>query len=97
MTDTDYEARVNKLLSAAVHGLDPADIAERIAYCRANNTHGVRMHTNADDDLIEFRWGGRRLVLVAAAALASDEPLAAGFVPEEIPDTVPSDWSADGR
>lgn len=91
MTD-QFNARVSTLLTAAVGGLDPADVAERLAHCQATGEHGIRMHPSADDDVVEFRWGGRRLALVAAAALASGEPLAAGFVAEDTPDTVPEEW-----
>lgn len=83
--------RVRTLIAAAVAGLDPADRAERIAQCRARDEHGVRM-IPGDDGVIELRWGGRRLALVAAADLFSDEPLAAEFT-TDAPDTVPEGWT----
>jgi hypothetical protein len=58
-TPDPLPARVRALLTDAVARLDPADRAERIAYCQAHDEHGTRMHLTDDDNLIEFRWGGR--------------------------------------
>lgn len=91
-TTDPFGARVAALLQAAVAGLDPADTAERMAWCRAHNAHGVRMHRDESDDVLEFRWGGRTLAMVRAADLADpDAELAAEFVAEDVPDTVPDD------
>jgi hypothetical protein len=49
---------VRSLLTHAVAGLDPADRAERMAWCRRHQQHGVTMHTDNNDDLVELRWGG---------------------------------------
>jgi hypothetical protein len=93
MTNPDLPARIQALLGSAVANLDPDDRAERIAWCQANNEHGVRMHTSDDDGLLDFRWGGRTLAMVRAEDLAGDEPLVAQFVPAEVPDTVPDEWT----
>ncbi|QIV83048.1 hypothetical protein [Mycolicibacterium frederiksbergense] len=91
MTDNDDDvqlmARVRALLESATASLDPADRAERIAWCREHDQHGVRMRTDPDG-LLEFVWGGRPLALVRAADLDSDVPLRGEFVPTEIPDTL---------
>ena len=92
MTDDPLNDRVRLLLTHAVAALDPADRAERIAWCQDNDAHGIRMFPG-DDGLLEFRWGGRRLALVAAADLADGAPLAADFVADTLPDTVPDDWT----
>ena len=90
--DDPLNGRVRLLLTHAVAALDPADRAERIAWCQDNDAHGIRMHPG-DDGILEFRWGGRRLALVAAADLAAGAPLAGGFVANTPPDTVPGDWT----
>ena len=89
--DTNLMARVRALIESATEGLDPVDRAERIAWCREHDQHGVRMFTDPDG-LLEFRWGGRRLALVRAADLDSDVPMRGEFVAEGVPDTVPEDW-----
>ena len=91
MTDDPLNDRVRLLLTHAVAALDQADRAERIAWCQQHDAHGIRMHPG-DDGILEFRWGGRRLALVAAADLAAGASLAADFV-TETPDTVPGDWT----
>jgi hypothetical protein len=87
--------RVREVIENAVAGLDPADRAERIAHCREHDEHGVRMFPGADDDLIEFRWGGRTLALVHPDVLTVADlgPVQAEFVAVELPDTVPADWT----
>ncbi len=95
MTEPTVEhvlTRVRDLLADAVARLDPQDHAERVAYCRRSGQHGIRMHFDEGDDLVEFRWGGRRLVLLPRALLLNDQPLRAEFI-AEVPDTVPDDWS----
>lgn len=88
--------RVRAILTEAVASLDPADLNERIAWCREHNQHGVRMHTNADDDLLEFRWGGRTLAMVHRDVLTGDGPIRAEFIAETpVPDTVPDAWTDD--
>ena len=71
--DDPLHDRIGLLLTHAVAALDPADRAERIAWCQANDAHGIRMHPG-DDGILEFRWGGRRLALVAAADLLPPAP-----------------------
>ncbi len=82
-------ARVQAVITAAVANLDPADRAERIAYCQAHDEHGTRMFI--DGECIEFRWGGRRLALLAAEDLRGAHPLQAVFH-TDVPDTVPESW-----
>lgn len=94
------QARVHAILAQAVAGLDPVDRAERIAYCRTHNEHGVRMFPATDDDLIEFRWGGRTLAMVQRDVLtATDDPdiaVAVEFIGDgSVPDTVPPEWLAN--
>lgn len=84
--------RVRDVLANAVAGLDPQDRANRAAWCREHDAHGVRMHFANDDDLIEFRWGGKSLAMISRADLLSNEPLQLQFVAEDAPDTVPADW-----
>lgn len=86
---------LRQMLTAAVAGLDPEDVAERIAWCRANGQHGVRMHTSDQDDLLDFRWGGRTLAMVHRDVLSEDEDgvVVAEFVASEVPDVVPDDWA----
>jgi hypothetical protein len=85
--DTQLMARVRALLESATAGLDPADRAERIAWCREHDQHGVRMRTDPDG-LLEFVWGGRTLALIRAADLDSELPLRGEFIPTEILNTV---------
>ncbi|MCB0942706.1 MAG: hypothetical protein KDB72_20985 [Mycobacterium sp.] len=82
--------RIQAIISRAVDGLDPMDRAERVAYCRAHDEHGVRAHMSDQDDLIELTWGGRRLAMVSLEALFGDGPVAEVFV-SEVPDHVPDD------
>lgn len=92
MTDNTVEPdRLRALISRAVAGLDPMDRAERVAYCRAHDEHGVRALRCEDDDLLELMWGGRRLALVSIAALFGDGPLVGTFVADHVPDHVPDD------
>lgn len=98
MTDERVAERTRAILEQAVAGLDPEDLAERIAYCQENNEHGVRMHLDPDDELIEFRWGGRRLAMAHRDVLTGDGPAVREFIAEDpVPDTVPGDWTGDTR
>lgn len=85
--------KVRDLLVDAVSRLDPQDHAERVAYCEESGQHGVRMHFDAGDDLVEFRWGGRRLALLPRSILLDDQPLPPAEFIAEVPDSVPDDWS----
>lgn len=99
--DDKAQARVHEILTAAVAGLDPTDRAERIAWCQATGQHGVRMHPSAHDDLLEFRWGGRRLAMVHRDVLTDDGPIQREFIAEmpdgAIPDVVPPEWTDGTR
>lgn len=90
--DNALADRLKTLLQHAVAGLDPVDRAERIAWCREHDQHGVRMHTDPDG-VLEFRWGGRALALIRAVDLDSDVPLQGEFQSNEVPDTVPDEWT----
>lgn len=90
--DDDFTARLHVLLSHAVAALDPQDRAERIAWCRENDVHGIRMHLDGGDDVLDFMWGGRRLAQVRRLDLLSGEGLEADFV-AEASDIVPPEWS----
>lgn len=91
-TPDPLPARVRGLLTDAVGRLDDTDRAERIAYCRTHNEHGIRMHLTADDDLLEFRWGGRRLAMLPRDVLLHDGPVESQLI-AELPDTIPDDWN----
>lgn len=80
--------RTRVLLERAVAGLTPEDVAARAAWCKEHNDSGVRMFTTERDDILEFRWGGRPLLMIRSEDLESDVPLVAEFV-SEIPDTIP--------
>ncbi|TVX95897.1 hypothetical protein FPV58_26670 [Mycolicibacterium porcinum] len=98
MSDDQLPARVHEILTAAVADLDPSDRAERIAWCHATGQHGVRMHPSTEDDLLEFRWGGRTLAMVHRDVLADDGPIQREFIAEAtVPDTVPHEWTSDTR
>lgn len=85
--------RVRALLADAIDRLDAEDRAERVAYCQASGEHGVRMHRDDGDDIIEFRWARRPLALVPVSVLLDNEPLPTpGFIAEP-PNTVPDDWA----
>jgi hypothetical protein len=49
------------------------------------------MFDDPNDDLLEFKWGGRTLVIVERAVLLSDEPFRTEFI-ADAPDTVPDEW-----
>ncbi|AKN17472.1 hypothetical protein MHAE_04390 [Mycobacterium haemophilum DSM 44634] len=87
INDDERAGRIRALLTQAVANLDPADRDQRIAFCREHNQHGVRMHLSKEDDLIEFRWGGRTLAMVHRDHLDSDAPLHAEFIITDLPDT----------
>ena len=89
--DAKFTARIRALLEQAVAGLDPTDRAERIAWCEEHDQHGVTMHPNGDDDLVEFRWGGRTLAMVPNEVLFGEYPLPAPEFIGEVPDTVPAE------
>jgi hypothetical protein len=80
--------RMQALLADAIAGLDALDLAERIRWCRASGQHGVRLYFRDDDDVLEFRWGNRRLALINRKLLLDDAPFHAEFV-EDAPDIVP--------
>ena len=87
MPDAPMLARVHVLLADALARLDPADRAERIAYCQAHDQHGIRMHPPTDDALIEFTWGGRTLAIVDRAVLLDDGPIHVEHI-ADLPDTL---------
>lgn len=93
LDDAYFLSRIKALLTAAVANLDPTDRDERVAYCRDHDEHGVRMHVDPADDVLEFRWGGRTLAMVNAADLAGTAPLRAEFVASDLPDSVPEKWN----
>ncbi|HUL99427.1 MAG TPA: hypothetical protein VLU24_08420 [Mycobacterium sp.] len=78
-TDGNFDARLQILLRHALAQLDPADLAERIQWCREHTDHGVTMHLDDADDLLEFRWGGRCLALVYRRVLDDDSRYQVGF------------------
>jgi hypothetical protein len=89
MTTPDpLPARVHTLLTDALARLDPADRAERISHCQATGEHGVRMHLTEDDDLLEFKWGGKRLAMIPRDVLLDDEPLPQPTFIADLPDTL---------
>lgn len=94
MTDTEIRPeRVREVIEHAVANLPPSDREERIAWCQANDTHGVRMFIDEADDVIEFHWGGRKLAVFRRDVLTNDEPVHFEMAPiEEVPDTLPEDW-----
>lgn len=87
MTHSDevLAKRTRLILELALAGLDPADREDRIAWCRANDQHGVRMER--DGDLHIFTWGGRVLAMVQQDVLLLDDdvPFGTTFV-GEVPD-----------
>jgi hypothetical protein len=86
-------ARVRELLTDAVNRLDRRDYAERVSFCQATGQHGTRMHLTPDDDLIEFRWGGRTLAMIPRSVLFDDQPLPEPQFIADTPDTLPADWT----
>ncbi|OBJ95130.1 hypothetical protein A5746_01880 [Mycolicibacterium conceptionense] len=98
MSDDQTQNRVQEILTAAVADLDPSDRAERIAWCHATGQHGVRMYPSDDDDLLDFRWGGRTLAMVHRDVLTGDGPIQREFISEDaVPDTVPAEWTDETR
>jgi hypothetical protein len=91
--DQTFHTRVQALLSHAVAGLDDDDRAERIAWCQAHDAHGVRMYPPTDDDVIEFRWGGRTLAMIHKDVLDTDEPIRRAEFIADVPDTLPDGWA----
>lgn len=85
--------RVRDLLVDAVSRLDPQDHAERVAHCEESGQHGIRMHFTDGDDLVEFRWGGRRLALLPRGVLLDDRPLPPAQFIADTPDTIPAEWT----
>jgi hypothetical protein len=73
--------RVRAILTHAINGLSPQDRAERIAYCNQHG-HGASAHPDPQDDVLEFRWGGRPLAFVPFAVLRGDGPIVGQFVSE---------------
>lgn len=74
-TDDPMHNKVQILLAHAVAGLHPTDLAERVDYCREHNQHGIRLHPSPDDDLLEFRWGGKTLCMIRRDVLFGDGPI----------------------
>ncbi|MGY2702212.1 hypothetical protein [Nocardioides sp. HB32] len=88
---TETNRKLSRLLAEAVEGLDPADRAERIAWCQETGQHGVSGVREGES--IVFMWGGRTLAVVEGALLADDElELPPGQRIAGVPDTVPDDW-----
>lgn len=89
MTNTFDPARISALIHDAVSRLDAADFAERVAYCRKHNRHGVRLlpADDAGDDVLELWWGGRKLAALGPGVLDADPgPVAVTHV-SDVPDT----------
>jgi hypothetical protein len=80
----EFLARVEELLSVSVAALDPAERAERIAWCQATGRHGIR--ARIEGDLLVFTWADRPLVMVQAADLEAGGRLVLEPMPE-IPDS----------
>jgi hypothetical protein len=92
MTTPDpLPTRVRELLTDAVNRLGLADRAERISYAQATGNHGVTMHLDADDDLVEFKWGGKPLAMVPRDVLLDDQPLPEPTFIAQPPDTIPDE------
>lgn len=86
------QQRLRALIEHVVAGLTDADRAERIAWCRDHNQHGVRAIFNDDDGTITLTWGGSRLAVLDAAVLYDDNPrFAAAFMPD-LDRGVPDEW-----
>jgi hypothetical protein len=81
-------ARIRDLIADATSRLDPKDRAERISWCQATGQHGTRMHLTPDDDVIEFPWGGRTLLMIPRDVLLDDEPLPEPQFTADLPDTL---------
>jgi len=84
--------KVREIITTATSRLDPDDYNARIAWCRQHDQHGVRLHLDPNDDILEFRWGGRTLAMVPRAILQSDEPLPEPRYITATPDTIPDEW-----
>jgi hypothetical protein len=94
MPDLSMLARVHVLLADAVARLDRGDLAARIDYCRrAHDEPGVRMLPATDDNLIEFRGGGRTLAMVHRDVLLDDGPVHVEHIAADVPDAVPDHWA----
>lgn len=88
MTDLDLDAafaeRVQFIISSSIAGLDEQDRAERIAYCRRLDLHGVTVVVDHGD--LRLEWGGRPLAVVPRSVFADEallEPLTAVYVPDD--------------
>ncbi|XVQ83169.1 hypothetical protein ACQP2K_30645 [Microbispora siamensis] len=96
LTDDQIAARVRGLLAAAVAGLDPADRAERDAYCRRTGDHEA--HHSREGGLLVFRWGGSTLLAIDIAALLDpDADAGLEFVPAPPDDARDLTGSAAGE
>lgn len=93
MTDLDaaFAERVQYIISSSIAGLDEEDRAERIAYCRRNDLHGVTCFEDAGD--LRLEWGGRPLAVVPRSVFDDEAlhgpPPVAVFTPD-VPDDLSS-------
>jgi hypothetical protein len=86
-----FNEKVRQVIAEAIAGLDPDDRAERIAYCREHDEHGVRAKVEGEG--VEFTWGGKLLAVVERALLTNDDlEMVAGQRIEPVPDTIPEEW-----
>lgn len=88
---TPAERRIAGVIAAAIGGLSARDRAERIAYCRRHNWHGVDYGVN-DYGEIELFWPGgpeSRLLAVLPKNALSEEGLRhpLGMTPLDVPDS----------
>lgn len=86
MSEEVFHERVRYVISHALANLSDEECSSRIAYCRDHNEHGVRLFSGDQDDVLDFRWGGRTLALVRRADLLSEGVLWANVV-ADVPDT----------
>lgn len=86
MTSTP-EQRINRIIKDTIAALPPETVAQRIAYCRANNRHGVDIQF--DGDRVILHWAGEMLAEIPHSALIDPdaEPELAGLIdPDDTPD-----------
>lgn len=78
-----FDRKLQLIIATSVEGLDPADRAERIAWCREHDQHGT--HAFVDGDDLTLWWGGRRLAVAPRSLFDDDVPLEelrTAFLPE---------------
>lgn len=86
--------KIALVIAQAIAALDPADVAQRVEWCRTHGELGTSIHF--EGDALRFTWGGRDLAIVERQVIVDDalDLPPAEWISTDVPDTVPPEWGS---